>query len=147
MLRVGVQRGVPDEEGVLKLIRGQEIALEPASHEDPTDPGVWKKVLASKSDLQFGQVQMLNWSLLKSGKAFQRHYHEDMQEVFYIIQGRVSVNVEQADRKQQYLLQAGDVIVIDPREIHSMRNDDSEDAIYLVFGISAEKNGRTVVVD
>ncbi len=64
----------------MKLIRGNEIDLIPASHEDPKNPGVLKRVLAVKTDLLRGHVQMVNWSRLPAGSSFQSHDHEDMQD-------------------------------------------------------------------
>ncbi|MDA1232984.1 MAG: hypothetical protein O2856_19635 [Planctomycetota bacterium] len=36
----------------------------PASHEDPENPGVFKRVIATQRNFQAGQVQMLNWAQL-----------------------------------------------------------------------------------
>lgn len=133
----------------MKVIRGSEIEYEPASHEDPSDPGVLKKVLANKTDLLAGQVPMLNWSLLKTGKSFQRHYHEDMQEVFVILNGEVTMTVETSKGAEpvEASLRGGDATLIDPGEIHRMENSSDEDVCYVVFGISQDQNGRTVVVE
>lgn len=93
-------------------------------------------------------MNVLNWSLLKAGKSFQRHYHEDMQEVFVMIAGQARMHIEEADRPVFNVdLRAGDAILIEPREIHSMENTGDEDVTYLVFGLSSEPDGQTVVVD
>ncbi|MFN3192134.1 MAG: cupin domain-containing protein [Aureliella sp.] len=131
----------------MKIIRGSEIEYEAASHEDPSDPGVVKKVLGTAADLGSGEVPMLNWSLLRVGKAFQRHYHEDMREVFVILAGEVDVQVQSSESVTSDQLRAGDAIIIEPREIHSMSNSSTRDVTYLVFGISVGKNGKTVVVE
>ena len=95
----------------MQVVRGSEIELVPASHEDPKNPGVLKRVLATKSDLIRGQVQMVNWSLLPKDSGFQSHYHQDMQEVFIMLGGPVEMRV--GDETLQ--LQAGDAILIDPK--------------------------------
>ena len=77
----------------MQIIRGDQIDFVPASHEDPKDPGVLKRVLATKSHLIDGRVQMVNWSRLPVGKSFQPHYHEDMQEVFIVLNGTVEMTV------------------------------------------------------
>lgn len=41
----------------------------------------------------------------------------------------------------------GDMMVVDPMEVHQMRNATDSDVVYLVFGISSEAGGQTVVVD
>ncbi len=127
----------------MQIIRGHEMEFTPASHEDPQDPGVWKRVLASKFDLLVGQVQMVNWARLPAGKAFRRHYHEDMQEMFVFVDQTVQVRVDGVSAE----LHRGDAVLIDPREVHEMSNPGKEDAHYVVFGISTGQSGKTVVCD
>ena len=127
----------------MQIVRGSEIEFIPASHEDPKNPGVLKRVLATKNDLIRGQVQMVNWSRLPVGSAFQPHYHEDMQEVFVMLNGEVRMSVEGTEHK----LVGGDAILIEPREIHQMKNLCDEDVEYVVFGISTEEGGKTVNVE
>jgi mannose-6-phosphate isomerase-like protein (cupin superfamily) len=114
----------------------------PASHENPLSPGVLKKVLIEKGDLQPGRVQMINWASLAVGKHFARHYHEDMQEIFIVVQGRAEITVG----TQTAELHRGDTVVIDAREVHQMRNIGSEEVDYLAIGITSEAGGKTVVV-
>jgi mannose-6-phosphate isomerase-like protein (cupin superfamily) len=128
--------------GTMKLILSADRPFIPASHENPLSPGVWKRVLLQKADLHAGAVQMVNWARLPPGKSFAPHYHEDMQEVFVIIQGVARITVA-ADTS---VLHRGDAILIDPREIHQMWNDGAEDVEYLAMGISAGRGGRTIVV-
>ncbi len=115
----------------------------PAGHEDPLSPGVLKKVLLEKADLQRGRVQMVNWANLGVGKCFARHYHEDMQEIFIVVQGEAEITVG----TEAAILGRGDAVVIDPREIHQMRNVGTEPVEYLAIGITQEAGGKTVVVE
>ena len=126
----------------MRIVRGGEIDFVPASHEDPRDPGCLKRVLAGKQDLMAGKVQMVNWSKLPVGKSFQSHYHEDMQEIFVLTDGEVTMTIE----GQEYRLVAGDAVLVDPREVHDMTNVGQVDVTYIVFGISKETGGKTVVV-
>ena len=114
----------------------------PASHEKPDAPGVFKKTLFHREDLADGRVQMINWALLPAGKAFQRHYHEDMQEVFIMVGGSAKITVEQQTEK----LSAGDAVVIPVGCVHTMKNIGPDNVIYVVVGISTGKGGKTVVV-
>jgi mannose-6-phosphate isomerase-like protein (cupin superfamily) len=127
----------------MRLISFAASAFEPAAHENPLSPGVLKKVLLKKADLQPGRVQMINWASLGVGKRFARHYHEDMQEVFILVRGEAEITVS-ADIVK---LRRGDAIVIDPREIHQMCNAGSEEVEYLALGITSEAGGRTVVME
>ena len=49
--------------------------------------------------------------------------------------------------RQTVILRRGDAVVIDPREVHQMWNDEDEDAEFLAFGIAPGTSGRSVVVD
>jgi mannose-6-phosphate isomerase-like protein (cupin superfamily) len=127
----------------MQIIRGSDLPFIPASHEKPERPGVLKKVLGTRTDFVHGQVQMLNWSLCPQGSSFRRHYHEDMQEVFVILNGEVAMEVE----GQMVALKAGDAVFVSPREVHKMTNTCAEDVAYLVFGVSTGQHGKTVVVE
>ncbi len=127
----------------MKLIPFAAHSFEPASHENPLSPGVLKKVLLTKADLQPGRVQMINWASLASGKRFARHYHEDMQEIFILVRGEAEITIAAETVK----LRCGDAVVIDPREVHQMWNVGPEEVEYLALGITSEAGGRTVVVE
>ena len=114
----------------------------PASHEDPKKPGVLKRVIATQGEFQAGQVQMLNWAQLPVGSSFQPHYHEDMQEEFVLLRGIVAMKCGE----QTVTMQVGDTVIVNPEETHQMQNVGDVVAEYIVFGISAQKGGRTVVV-
>lgn len=127
----------------MQIVRGDDIEFTPASHEDPSDPGVLKRVLATKFDLIVGLVQMVNWTRLPVGKSFRKHYHEDMQEVFVIIDGHVDFWCE----GQSTHLGRGDAVLVDPQEVHQMTNLGETDAYYVVFGISSRDGGKTVLCE
>ena len=125
----------------MKLIRAEDSSFVPASHEDSARPGVLKRVIATFEDIQKGQIMMVNWSRLPGDSSFRRHYHEDMQEVFVIVDGNVRMTVERTVCE----LNSGDTIIVDSREVHEMQNLQDIPANYIVFGISNGEGGRTVV--
>jgi mannose-6-phosphate isomerase-like protein (cupin superfamily) len=139
----------------MNFISSTASSFIPASHEDPANPGVLKRVIATKESFQAGQVQMLNWAQLPVGSSFQPHYHEDMQEVFVLLCGAVTLMISgrtdidnpafQATSRQ-VKMKRGDTVIINPEEVHEMRNVGDDVAEYIVFGISPQKGGRTVVV-
>ncbi len=126
----------------MKSILANASGFVPASHEDPRNPGVLKRVIATKDDFQIGHVQMLNWARLPVGSSFQLHYHEDMQEVFVLLKGHVEMRVA----AESTIMSAGDTVIVAAREPHQMFNRGAEDAEYIVFGISSGQGGKTVVV-
>ena len=126
----------------MKMYRLPLLDWVPASHEDQQAPSVWKKVLLQKADLIDGRMQMVNWCRMEPEKAFQAHYHEDMEEIFIILKGqaKILVNGEEAEMGE------GEAVIILPREIHQMKNAGEEDLEYLAVGISQGTGGKTVVV-
>jgi mannose-6-phosphate isomerase-like protein (cupin superfamily) len=127
----------------MKFISFTSRQFMPASHENPLSPGVLKKILIEKSDLQVGRVQMINWAKLNVGNKFAQHYHEDMQEIFIIVNGEAEITVG----IETTILRGGDTIIIDHHEVHQMKNIGSEIVEYLAIGITTEAGGKTVVVE
>jgi mannose-6-phosphate isomerase-like protein (cupin superfamily) len=127
----------------MHIIRGNDIAYIPASHERPDEPGVLKKVLVQAGDLIEGRVAMVNWALLPAGKSFQAHYHEDMQEIFILVQGRALINI----RDESAELNTGDAVFVPVAAVHTMHNLHTEDAAYIAIGITLGRGGKTIVVE
>jgi len=127
----------------MRFIPSSASKFIPAAHENPQAPGVLKKVLATKETLRDGKIQMINWARLPVGRAFQAHYHEDMQEVFIIVSGNAQMTIAE----QSFPATVGDTVIVDPAEVHTMRNVGETDVIYLVIGITSEDGGKTIVMD
>ena len=127
----------------MDIIRGDKIGYIPASHERPDEPGVLKKVLVQAADLIDGKVQMINWALLPAGNSFQAHYHEDMQEIFILVQGRTQIDIKDESAE----LNTGDAVFIPVAAVHTMHNPHTEDAAYIAIGITRGQDGKTVVVE
>jgi len=125
----------------MRIIRGESLKFLPASHESAADPGAIRRILVARDDLLPGRLQMINWARIPAGKTFAPHYHEDMQEVFIIVSGRVEVTVG----GESAVLLPGDTILVDAREVHTMRNLDPSDCDYLAIGIAMGTGGRTVL--
>jgi mannose-6-phosphate isomerase-like protein (cupin superfamily) len=126
----------------MKIIRGKDLEFIPASHEEQQNPEVWKKVLFVKDQLIDGRVQMINWAKLPVGKSFRRHYHEDMDEIFIILNGKIKMEVDE----EQEELGKGDAILTPMKHSHKMTNISGEDVEYIVLGISLGQNGKTIMV-
>ncbi len=126
----------------MRIVRSSEIDYVPASHEDPNQPGVLKRVLATKEQMLDGRPQMINWARLPVGSSFRLHYHEDMEESFIIVTGTVEMRVN----GEPYQLNAGDMLVVSPGERHDMENTSDNDVEYIVIGVSLGKGGKTIVV-
>jgi mannose-6-phosphate isomerase-like protein (cupin superfamily) len=127
----------------MKITLSESLNYVPASHEDPKNPGVLKKVLLNKGDICPGEVQMVNWAFLDIGKSFQLHYHQDMDEVFVFIAGTVEAEIN----GNKFTLSKGDSILISANEQHKMTNIGEIPVEYIVFGVSKGQNGKTIVLE
>lgn len=125
----------------MKIIKSALIPFIPASHEDPADPGVLKKILFSAEDLISGKIQMINWAKLLPGKSFRKHYHEDMDEIFIILNGKIALTVDKSENE----LNAGDAVLVSKNEVHTMKNFGEVSVEYLVLGIAGSKQGKTII--
>lgn len=125
----------------MKIVRGEAIKFIPASHEDPNNVGVYKKVLFKKDDFVEGVLQMVNWSQMPVGATFANHYHESLVEVFIITKG--SVNGVVAGKEIH--LEKGDALRVDVMEHHTMTNISDDVVEYVVFGLS-KGEGKTVIL-
>lgn len=125
----------------MKIVRFKDLNFIPASHEDPKDPGVLKKVLL-KNILPPGQIQMINWARIPKGKTFAPHYHESMIEVFVMISGKVKAKIGQ----EEAILEKGDLVIAFEKEIHTFENISNEDADYFAMGLAIKPGGKSINV-
>lgn len=125
----------------MKKIFFNSLTFLPASHEDKRNPSVLKKILFTAKDFNpQGKIQMINWAVLRRGKSFVSHYHEDMEEIFIIISGKAKIRVD----KEEDVLEKGDAVLVPMKKVHKMKNISNEDVNYLVIGVSLGKGGRTI---
>ena len=127
----------------MSVVRGSQVPFVAASHEDPRSPGVRKRVLFDRKALPAGNLQMINWALIPAGSSFRLHLHEDMTEFFMIIEGEVEFELGDV----VYTLGKGDVIKVPPQTPHKMWNKTSKDIEYIVFGVTEDRGGKTVVLE
>src|SRR3990167_4935692 len=116
----------------MKIVRSSSLPYLPASHEDPQDPGVVRKVLFTTADISPGQIQMVNWGKLLPHKSFQAHYHQDMDEVYILLQGEVEMQVGE----ETEIMKKGDAVLVPSTQMHTMKNLLNTSAEFIVFGVS-----------
>ena len=67
-----------------------------------------------------------------------------------LLSGAVTMAVRKSNSDQPetecITMRTGDTVIIDPTEIHQMQNIGDVVAEYIVFGISSQKGGKTIVV-
>ena len=124
------------------FISAVDLPVVPASHEDPKNPGVLKKILIGRGVLPIGEIPMVNIAFLGIGKSFALHYHEDMDEVFIVLTGKAIMKVG----GREFMMGEHDAVVVPAGSTHEMHNKTDQSVTYLVFGISQGKGGKTVCV-
>lgn len=89
--------------------------------------GYSKKILLDDENLKNGSlVQEIK---IKTGEKAGEHYHQKQTEVFYFLNnfGYWLINGE------KYQFEAGDILVIEPNDIHAVINESSKDYFYLAI--------------
>lgn len=71
------------------------------------------KYLMRGPRMNFGVVR------LKSGEDFQAHYHNVMEENFFVLEGKIDFTVD----GEQHTLGAGEFIHIEPGQVHYLKNN------------------------
>ncbi len=125
----------------MKLISQSGIDFTPAGHEDPINPGVWKKILSLYPEAPSGRVQMVNWAKIEPGKVSSLHHHTSMHEIFIICGGPIQF----IGKEQRVEANRGDMVIIDAGESHSLRNPGKETAFFFAIGLVVAEGGKTVV--
>lgn len=126
----------------MQIVRFNDLDFIPASHEDPKNPGALKKILLKRNDIPSGRIQMINWAKIPVGKKFAPHYHEQMLEVFIIINGKVKARIDNEEK----ILAKGDMVVAREGQIHTFENISDEDVAYFAMGVVTGEGGKTVNV-
>ena len=119
----------------MKKINEKEIDWEPAAHEDPEDPGVWKKVVVKHQDVDVNsKLMMLNICRVPVGKTHAAHSHETMEEIFYFTSGEGQVKI--GDEIEDVTV--GDRVIVPAKTTHQVKNTGNVDLEYIGFGIALD---------
>jgi mannose-6-phosphate isomerase-like protein (cupin superfamily) len=86
------------------------------------------------------EIFLTNWSyvdhlLLPAGSSEGRHRHRGVEEVYYVMVGSGEVELN----NQTAAIRSGDAVPVLLEEIHSFRNNGSEDLELMIIGIATEK--------
>jgi mannose-6-phosphate isomerase-like protein (cupin superfamily) len=125
----------------MKIIRFKDLKFVPASHEDPKNPAVVKKVLLTVNDLSKARIQMINWCKLPPKKTFTPHLHESMKEIYIILSGKAKIKIG----NQKAILKKGDLVIIPEGKTHFMTNISPKNVEYLAMGITWGLTGKTII--
>lgn len=110
----------------MKLVSLANTPLSSVSH----NAAIHKQVLLNYGE--FPPLTNFSQASFPPGEIAHAHQHSDMLEVFFIQSGDAAIKVDAVEHH----LPAGSCIVIEPGEIHELRNASlSEDMVVTYFGI------------
>lgn len=119
----------------MKKINQKDLTWEPASHEDPADPGVLKKVLVKHGDVDpKSKLMMINLARVPIGKTHIAYSHETMEEIFYFLEGEGEVEINGEKSK----VGAGDRIIVPAKQVHLIRNTGPNELKFIGIGIALD---------
>lgn len=90
--------------------------------------GYEKRVLFSESDLQC-KGTLAQALRIRPGEEVGNHHHEKQFEVFCFTSGR-GIFIVSGERVK---VAAGDVLLVEPGDVHAIVNDSEEDLLYVAF--------------
>jgi quercetin dioxygenase-like cupin family protein len=111
--------------GEAKVIKGDGYAV--SSLDDLGEGWGFRKVRKELGATAFG----VNAIVMPPGYESGRHYHEEQEELYFVHQGRLEINLDST----RYELDPGGLALVEPQVVRSLKNlSDSEDAIYICVG-------------
>ncbi|GCE51306.1 cupin domain-containing protein [Thermosporothrix hazakensis] len=97
---------------------------------EPTRHGALKRVLVRHEDVN-SPLMFLNEVSVRPGEVIAAHQHEDMEEVFYFLEGEGTMQIEDETRP----VTAGDRVIVPHRNLHVLQNTGNKHMRFLCFGV------------
>jgi mannose-6-phosphate isomerase-like protein (cupin superfamily) len=91
-----------------------------------TDSGTQLRVLLDTTNLGQGRISLAT-ETVRPGQHTVPHWHEELEEIYYILQGRGRMEI--AEEIQE--VGAGDAILIPVRAVHCLHNTGDQDLVLL----------------
>ena len=110
----------------LKKLSLQDVPLEPTRH------GALKKVLLRHEDVS-SQLMFLNEVYVAPGERLETHEHENMEEIFYFLDGKGIMQVG----KDTQPVTAGDRVIVPIKTVHILENTGAAEMKFICFGVKA----------
>jgi len=112
----------------MKFLKLKDIPLVGVRH----NSDVKKKVILEKGYIP--QLMTFGQATFQSGQSVEEHKHDTMFEVFYIQSGKAEFIVD----GKKVIAKKGDVVSLEPKELHSQSNPYSKPVTWLYFGIATD---------
>lgn len=72
------------------------------------------------------------------GTSEQAHYHERARQLFYVLEGELTMRFEAGD----VIVSGGSALEIDPGALHQARNESAKDVRFLVISVPPSRGDR-----
>ncbi len=119
----------------MKKINQSQRIWEPATHEDPDDPGVLKKVIVQKEEVdKNSKLMMVNLCKVPVGKTHKAHSHKTMEEIFYFTKGGGEIRIEEEIEP----VGPGDRVIVPATHVHQIKNTGNEELEYIGLGVALD---------
>lgn len=119
----------------IKKINENDKDWEPAVHEDPKDPGVWKRVIVKHNEVDpKSKLMMINLCKVPVDRTHAAHSHDTMEEIFYFTSGVGEVKID----NEAVSIKAGDRIIVPAGCVHQVKNTGNKELLYVGLGIALD---------
>ncbi len=97
--------------------------------------GYSKNILLTGDDLEC-EGALVQVVVIQPNSELHRHYHKTSREFYYVLDGESTMTVNDTHQ----VLRTGDMLMMEPRDVHSFRNNTERELRLLVFKTNASKN-------
>ncbi|KKS05042.1 hypothetical protein A2W45_01650 [Candidatus Curtissbacteria bacterium RIFCSPHIGHO2_12_41_11] len=119
----------------MKKVNQKDRNWEPGSHEDPKNPGVFKKVLIRREEANpKSKLMMFQLCKIPPKTTHVAHSHPTMDEIFYFTDGEGEIKVNGEVEK----VQPGDCIIVPAGENHQIRNLGKTELKFIGLGVALD---------
>ena len=119
----------------MKKVNEKDRDWEPGSHEDPANPGVYKKALIRREEADpRSKLMMFQLCKIPPKTTHVAHAHPTMDEIFYFTDGEGEIKVNGEVEK----VQSGDRIIVPAGETHQIRNLGKTELKFIGLGVALD---------
>ena len=120
---------------MLKKINQKDRNGESGSHENPQNPGVYKKVLVRREEADpDSKLMMFQLCKIPPKTTHVAHSHPTMYEIFYFTEGKGEIEVE----GEKETIVPGDRIIVPVGQIHQIRNTGKVELKFIGLGVALD---------
>ncbi len=104
---------------------------------EPTRNGAVKRVLLRHEEVASPYLMFLNEVYVAPGETIAAHQHEDMEEIFYFLEGEGMMQI--AEEAQSVV--SGDRVIVPMQTVHVLTNTSDAEMKFICFGVKALPQG------